>query len=314
MAPREKMLQAKLLLVFVAISAAACATTQSEGQRDQTSPIDRASPGERRPVDAPGPAADAALPDAAVLGSVRVGVLSDLHGLPEDRLAALVTALQQQGAQCLGVLGDLIGGAGTEEQQLTRALGVIAQPKLPVFVIAGNSESHQPYARALKAVTAAHPHVADLSPYGATNCAGVPLVALAGYHLSRWLPADGFRYGQAELDAVAALAKARGARVLLTHGPPRSQGPQGIDAVTSGSNVGDAALNALLDAQGIAFAAAGHIHEAGQRAVTAANAAVPAGSWSQNLRLNAAAAQDGKASILELRGDEARFATVQLAP
>lgn len=76
-------------------------------------------------------------------------------------------------------------------------------------------------------------------------------------------------------------------------------------------NVGIPALARFLRTHRIRFLACGHIHEAGQRAITATGKALKHGSWSQSVWYNAAPAVNGRGGILIIDGNRATFQNVR---
>jgi hypothetical protein len=75
-------------------------------------------------------------------------------------------------------------------------------------------------------------------------------------------------------------------------------------------NVGIPDLRSFLRKKRILFFACGHIHEAGQRAITAAGKPVRPGKWSSSVWYNAAAAVKGKGGILIIDGKRAKFKNI----
>ncbi len=305
------------VLLALGVSLTGCAKRDSVARDLDANTADLRQPADSVALapDQAGPQRDtqAPAPDspASPAGSLRFGVLTDIHGAT-TKLGQLVDALVAAGASFLVVLGDIDSSADGLASSLTR----VASSKLPVYVIAGNIESRPMYQQALAEVVAKHPEVSDLSPHGGFTRGGVSFVALAGYHLTKWLPTDGFLYGAAELAAVEGLIKASaaagaGTTVLLTHGPPKSAGNHGIDYVPGAGNVGDPALVELIKCNQVPFAICGHIHEAGQRAVDEDDQPVPAGALAPRLRLNAGAVTAGAASLVELVGVQMRFTTIK---
>lgn len=107
--------------------------------------------------------------------------------------------------------------------------------------------------------------------------------------------------------------------MLIPHGKgeimPAEEGlrlaKRGYPVAVRHRNVGLKELTAVLRKKRIRFLACGHIHEAGQRAVSAAGKTVRQGKWNSSVWYNAAAAQYGKGGILIIDGDKATFKNVR---
>lgn len=77
-------------------------------------------------------------------------------------------------------------------------------------------------------------------------------------------------------------------------------------------HVGNRELKKVLRSLGVHYFVCGHIHESGQRAVTATGRRVRSGQWSRTLYLNAGAAKDGRSCILFLDQGKASFRKVKV--
>jgi Icc-related predicted phosphoesterase len=76
-------------------------------------------------------------------------------------------------------------------------------------------------------------------------------------------------------------------------------------------NVGLKELTAFLKNKCINFLACGHIHEAGQRAVSAAGKTLRQGEWNSSVWYNAASALRGKGGLLIIDNDKATFKNIK---
>ena len=63
------------------------------------------------------------------------------------------------------------------------------------------------------------------------------------------------------------LGEASGTPFLISHGPPRQDGAQGLDRIHDNANVGDPALAEFLTKNPVSFGAFANIGEAGGKAV-----------------------------------------------
>jgi len=75
-------------------------------------------------------------------------------------------------------------------------------------------------------------------------------------------------------------------------------------------NVGMKALTSFLKSKRIRFLACGHIHEAGQRAITATGKRLKSGQWNSSVWYNAAAAQYGKGGILIIDNNKGTYKNI----
>lgn len=86
----------------------------------------------------------------------------------------------------------------------------------------------------------------------------------------------------------------------------------GYPIIVKHRNVGNKALKAFLKKNNIPFFACGHIHEAGQRAITSTGKKIKPSQWSNSLWYNAAAATNGKGGILILDNNKGTFKNISV--
>lgn len=251
-----------------------------------------------------------------------LGVLANVKEDTAENLRNLDQFLEfwkANGVEAILVAGDI----GEKAAQIQRVLEKLASAKLPVLTIVGNLESRAEYANALAAVSAAHPHVIDMTQTRLALLDDVAVVSVPGYHNKVYIHAeDGCEFGPGDLEATKPIIAAAGGKtvVLLAHSPPLQEGPDAIDRTLEQANVGDPALRKLIDETGVRFGVFPNIHEAGGRATDLdGKKLVPPEQWADSLFLNSGAADSvawkmndgtestGMAAVLTIKGREASF-------
>jgi len=227
-------------------------------------------------------------PEPAKDGKLVLGVLGPINETSGQNLLALrkdEAFFAKNHADAIVVTGDVGEVAGGIE----RALEELAQTKLPVLVVIGNRECRADFNDGVKAAQKKFSNVVNLDEIREVRFPEATLVSLPGYHDPNYINCDtGCRYTQGTLHDVAQLAKASKAPVVLvSHGPPRGEGSQAIDYAESGGNVGDPAINKVIDEGHIAFGVFSNIKEAGGRATDLAGTTrVPQDTFVRSLFLN----------------------------
>jgi Icc-related predicted phosphoesterase len=261
-----------------------------------------------------------AAPVKPVPGDLILGVVGGMKDAGEDTLALLADLLGQiekAGATALVAPGDL----GESEDDLGVILGRLAATGLPVFAIPGNADSGSGFHRAAALAAKDHPNLVDGALVRRLDLPGAVLVSMPGYHDKRFLHQSGAcLLKPADAEALASLAAgAKDPVVLVAHGPPRGKGPDAIDRVTSGENVGWDALSTALAAAKIPFVIAPHIIEAGERATSSDSKKLKPGVPSSTLWLNPGSASPlpwtlndkstthGAAALVTLKGGKASY-------
>ncbi len=275
-----------------------------------------------------GPRIDSSLLDRSIdqdMGPAKIqfAAIADIHPDGDyQNLKDLVAKFDVAGVDFFVVLGDIpLNGAlrGIPEktadvEEIISSLTIIASLGLPVYVVAGNHETHTPYDQAMADLKPRFANIFDLAPLKVIEHQGLVLAALSGAHNPGVVPAvDGFLYGPTEIEALSAqLAQHEGPVALLTHDPPQTAGPNGIDYVEGSGNVGDPALSALIGRHNISFSLSGHIHFGTPRAVDDQNNPVSGGTWSEKLYLNVGATVYGSASLVAYEKGKMMFTSVEV--
>lgn len=252
--------------------------------------------------------------------TVKLGVLSaikdDVDGT-KDNIRRFVAWFRSEGVAAILVNGD----TGYDGDDIAASLEVVAEGGLLVLAMVGNADPVSGFNRALRDLSAEHPHVVNMNLVRSVRIDGVTLVGLPGYHDERFITGgSGCQYYRDEVNGLGRLLEAAsGDRVLVMHGPPLGKGKGALDYAFDAGNVGDPRLAAMVAKRGLKFGIFGHILEAGGRAVQAGTSRrVKAGAWSESLWINAGSAssveQDlhggsshrGMAAIFEIGEGKAR--------
>lgn len=259
--------------------------------------------------------------DKSPSGSLSLGVLGPINEDSGENILALrryVKFFADEKADAIVVTGDV----GEVPEGIARALGELANSKLPVLVVIGNRDCQPDYAKGVAQARQAHPNVVDLTQVRVVAFPEATLVSLPGYHDPNFIQCTtGCRYYKSTLDEVVTAARsAKSPVVLVSHGPPKGASSQSIDYAASGGNVGDPDINKAMKDGGIHFGVFSNIKEAGPRATDAEGSTlVQPGEWSKDLVLNPGPANTarmdmndhsksyGFAAVLRVKGDEATW-------
>ena len=263
----------------------------------------------------------------APAGHLKLGVVGGLKDAAEENVAhlrRLLAKLRDRGAEVLLATGDV--GDNLDEQLVL--LGLLAETKLPLLVVASNREVRSELDAAESDLRKRGARILDLSHTRAVDLGDALVVGLAGTMDKRLIHADGACvYVQKDIDALAAfLDRQGGAPVILAMSvPPRGKGKDALD-VSEGQNVGDPRIVPLLVPRRAPFGVFGQVWESGGRAIDGAGVPVPPGRESEQLYLNAGAADRtrwsmsdgstvaGQAAVLSLQGRRASVEIVRADP
>jgi Icc-related predicted phosphoesterase len=220
--------------------------------------------------------------------SVTIGVISAIKGATSDTMANLAAALRwfkSSGVEWLVANGDL----ADDELDLEQIMRALASSNLPVLVLPGNSDSKAAFARVLGALGA--PNLVNGVFIRQVVADDVEFWTMPGYYDKQFMhQGAGCTYSREDVEALLAAAQPgrKGPVVLVSHGPPLTSNPAGIDFTAEKKNVGDPDLAYLTEQAAIPFGIFGHILEAGGLAVGKGFAAAVAPSApSPALYLNA---------------------------
>lgn len=252
---------------------------------------------------------------------VTVGVLGATKDAFEDTLANLdhfLAVFDGAGVDVIVLAGDI----GYTPEDIAVVVERVAASGRLVLALAGNAEPVPGFHRAIGQVAVRRPNLIDGNLVRLVELGPASLVTLPGYYDPRFIASeDGCHYGPDDVEALAPIFEQAAARpVLVSHGPPRSQGPGALDVAYDAGNVGDPRLAALMRRHGVRLGLFSHILESGGRATDPiTHTRVAPGTWSTSMWLNAGAAtslpQDlhggrtihGMAAIVELGPAGARY-------
>ncbi len=259
---------------------------------------------------------------------VTVGVVANADEASPENLAALgayEAFFKANGAQVIVVDGD----SGDTAAAIQGVLGSLAKGGVPVLAQIGNREPKGAFLAGVAAAAKEFPNVFNASRIREVDVGDVKLLTLPGYHDPRYLLAgkDGCLYHRDDVQALATLAKGlTGSLVLVSHGPPKGEGPAALDRVESpAANVGDPNLTTLLASAHIRFGIFANIIEAGGKATDLhGDKTIPPGTWASELYLNPGAGDTvswamndgshakGMAAVLSFKGGQASHQILRL--
>jgi Icc-related predicted phosphoesterase len=259
------------------------------------------------------------------------GVLANINEDSGENIFNIKRYLEffkKEGADAIIVDGD----TGESAESIERALKPLAETGLPTFVVIGNRECKGDFNDAMLKLQKSFPNVINLGRVRYVEFEHVALVSLPGYHDRRYIHcATGCQYFKQDLDALGEFLGKRTQTtpvVLVTHGPPKGDTPNALDAATEVGNVGDPALNDLIQKAKIPFGIFSNIKEAGARATDLTGTNVikedvladtlymnpgPADSlfpWA----LNDGTTSNGMAGVLVVKGKQAKFKMYRAKP
>ncbi|MFZ9886551.1 MAG: metallophosphoesterase family protein [Myxococcota bacterium] len=207
----------------------------------------------------------------AQTGPLRIGVLGALKDAsPETRENVQRAARRFAKERVTLVVAN--GDLGEDRELIDVFTMLDEEMPVPTLVHSGNMEWTSAFTRAL--AEAEDQGAALLNGNWISHLelrGGVHLLVLPGYHDLRFLKPGGCRYVDDDIERIQNLARTLSARgdtvVVVSHGPPRQQGHQGLDlTLDDGGHVGDPRLTTLLEAGDVAVGIFSHILESGGRA------------------------------------------------
>jgi Icc-related predicted phosphoesterase len=224
-------------------------------------------------------------------GQVVLGVLGAIKDFSRETRAALdfyLDRFEQAKVDALVLNGDL----AATEFEITQVVLHCAKRGWPTLVLIGNTEGRTAFNRALLSALKVSPNVINFDFVRLVDLGGATLVSLPGYLDRKFVhQSGGCSYKPREVDELSRYTDgARGAVVVVSHGPPAGSDPNALDTAVEAGNVGDARLAGFLREQKIPFGLFGHILEAGGRAIDAAGQPVRQGQWIETAFLNVGSA------------------------
>ena len=264
--------------------------------------------------------------EGASAEGIVLGALTDIKDGAAENIANLKKAMTFFTAEKVDAI-VVAGDSGETEEHIGAVLDVLAEPKVPVFIVIGNRESKTVFNKAVTAAATKHPHIFNLNQVRRVDTPVVDLISLPGYFNPDYLHAeDGCRYfggDVTELTTIAGTLNSPG--LLVSHGGPKQEGKDALDFTSQGKNVGDEALTAFLTEAKVPFGIFGNIHEAGGTATDLKGTKLEAGAEHASLFLNPGPADSirwpmndgtesaGMAAIMTIKGDKASYKVERFA-
>jgi Icc-related predicted phosphoesterase len=199
----------------------------------------------------------------------------------------------------------------------------LAEKELPLLVIGGNRECKSTFNTALDTVSEDFRNVFNMNRIRRAELDDLTVISMPGYHDPEYVhcPWDKCLYFESDTLGLIDLARESKAPVLvISHGPPRQQDRNGIDAVSEGANVGNPALADAIRKAGIPFGAFGNIQEAGGKATNLEGTSIlPQDTFLTSLYLNPGPADSvawsmndgtesrGMAAVIHFVGNKAKY-------
>ena len=259
--------------------------------------------------------------------NTRIGILSapkDGSSVTLDNVRNFVKAFKARDVHWIVANGDL----AYDPAALPDILDVLAQSEVPVFVSVGNGESVAPFNDAVLEAMTKHKNIFNTNFIRWVEGAGVGMFTVPGYYDANYIhPPDGCEYEKEDVSKISELARrSRNKRKLLvSHGPPLGNNANGLDVIHNGRNVGDGALNQLMNKAKIQYGIFGHILESGGRGVNAAQEPVSVGTKSKTLWVNVGSAsaipwkmvdghfEEGMGMVMTIGKDSASYEVIKAA-
>ncbi len=251
--------------------------------------------------------------------TTKLGVLSDIHGNTEN-LHYFLEKIKTEKVDAIIIAGDTVEhfrNNKSDYDELNQSLLQLSQTNLPIFIIPGNHENKNDYIQLLNYYSKKNKNIHDLYQEPIEKFKDITIIGLAGYENKKFLSEDGFLLENKQIENNFKLIQNNTNVLLITHGPPKGKNPSSIDALTTGENVGNLYLDQMMKQYAIKFSISGHIHEAGQKAVTEDDEIIPENKWSSSLRLNPGSVipwqmndktnSDGSAAILEMSNGKVKY-------
>jgi Icc-related predicted phosphoesterase len=251
-----------------------------------------------------------------------IGQVSDIKDHTPENAANLQVAfewMKAEKADAIALTGDL----GETAASVQKVVEDAAATGLPVLVIVGNRECASHFDEGVKAAQGKFKNIINLNQTRVVNFDDLSLVSMPGYFNKSYIHcADGCEYTVDDVRALPEIAKAatQPVKLLVSHGPPLQAGPQAIDRIHEGANVGDPNLTEVLKGGTFQFGMFGNIQEAGGYATNlAGDARVAAETFVDTFFFNPGPIDSvrwvmldgsesvGMAGLVHVKGKQARY-------
>ena len=254
-------------------------------------------------------------------GKAVLGVISTIKDAAPSTIYNVrkyVEEWKKAGAEAIIVGGDVADG----EFATIKVLATLAAPGWPVYVIMGNNDSRGRFNRAIRKLTQSkYKNIFNLNMVRLVDGDGYDLVSLPGYYDKRFVSSGASCvYKGTDVEIISDLAKqANSPVILVSHGPPKDKGKDGIDVAVEAGNVGDQLITDAIKQGKIPFGVFGHIIEAGGKGTDLNGKLIKEGRFSKKLYLNPGSASSfiwqmndggenwGRAALLTIKGKKASY-------
>lgn len=282
--------------------------------------------------------------------TTRFGVVSDIHA-DNQGLEYLLKEFDKQHIDAIIIAGDIVEhfrNNVSDYDELNQTLFLLSKQKQSVFVLPGNHENQADYSQLIDHYKKLNFKITDLSTENSVVFKGIIIIGLPGYENQQFLAQNGFLLGNQRIKSIIDEARQKHGSnnknnnkiLLVSHGPPKGKNAWSIDALADGTNVGNLFLDQIMKQEKIMFSISGHIHEAGQKAVSEDDEIIAENVWSSSLRLNAGSViawkmnsgefcnsakfsksgnpynescnySQGSGAIIEIRGEEVKYTMIR---
>ncbi|MEM5878338.1 MAG: metallophosphoesterase, partial [Candidatus Aenigmatarchaeota archaeon] len=127
---------------------------------------------------------------------VKFGLMSDIHN-QVDKAKEISLLFKQRGVDGIIIAGDInlspffrYNRKIEELNQIFNVLNVVANNKMPVFVIPGNHESKKEYDSAIRKLK--NQNVIDMVKFRSVDLKEIQIVSLPGYQFENFVAPDGY--------------------------------------------------------------------------------------------------------------------------
>jgi Icc-related predicted phosphoesterase len=153
----------------------------------------------------------------------------------------------------------------TDYDEIYTTLLIASNTNLPIFIIPGNHDLKEPYYKVIQDIN--KKNIIDMSIIRTFDGDDFDLISNP-YGDDFTYPKGSFQTTEENFnELINKINKDNSPDILISHQPPKGNSINDIDVIRDRTNVGSNKLNNLIIENAIRFVFAGHIHEAGAKAV-----------------------------------------------
>ncbi len=258
-----------------------------------------------------------------------IGQVSDIKDHTPENAANLKIAFEWMKAEKVDAIA-LTGDLGESAESIQKVVEDAAAVGVPVLAIVGNRECAKHFDDGVKAAQAKFKNVINLNQVRVVNFDDLSVVSMPGYFNKSYIHcAEGCEYSADDVKKLPEVAKAAtgAVKLLISHGPPLQSGPQAIDRIHEGANVGDPNLTEVLKTGTFQFGMFGNIQEAGGYAANlAGDARVAPETFADSFYVNPGPIDSvrwvmldgsesvGMAGLVHVKGKQAQYKIKRIKP